>query len=51
MVAGTPPAARAGCGFTAIGNRLFVFAGESSLPNQRVTGADLFPFFLLSKNR
>ena len=36
MVLGTPPTARAGCGFTAVGSRLVVFAGERRLPNQNV---------------
>ena len=44
---GTPPKARASCGFTAIGSRLFVFAGESKLVNQRVTGETPFCFAVL----
>jgi hypothetical protein len=43
MFIGTPPAARASCGFTAAENRLFVFAGESTLPNQAVSGENEFP--------
>lgn len=35
---GTPPSARAGCGFTAIGSRLFVFSGQTNLPDKTVFG-------------
>ncbi len=44
MVVGTPPLGRAGCGFTAVGSRLFVFAGERKLPNQAVYGEEEFLF-------
>jgi hypothetical protein len=42
---GTPPAARAGCGFAAVGSRLFVFAGASKLTKYKgVIGENHKPF-------
>jgi hypothetical protein len=51
-VHGTLPAARAGCGFTAIGSRLFVFSGQATIPNSPYKSAIgeklplLFHFFV-----
>jgi hypothetical protein len=42
-VIGTPPSARAECGFTAIGSRLFVFAGQTTLPDNSAFGDKVYP--------
>uniref|UniRef100_A0A7S0MMZ5 Tyrosine-protein kinase ephrin type A/B receptor-like domain-containing protein n=1 Tax=Cryptomonas curvata TaxID=233186 RepID=A0A7S0MMZ5_9CRYP len=51
MVLGTPPTARAGFGFSAVENRLFVFAGESYLPYERISVClnDLHQFDLITQ--
>jgi hypothetical protein len=40
MTIGTPPSARAECGFTAIGSRLFVFAGQTIWPGTSTLGEE-----------
>ena len=45
IVKGTPPSVRAGCGFTAIGSRLFVFAGQTTLPDEFAFGDIVDPLF------
>ncbi len=44
IVVGTPPTPRSGCGFTAVGSRIFVFAGESALPSLLDSGEEFAVF-------